>query len=41
MKYMTEHPENFDPKKPSIPGMQAITDVVASHMDNLGSSYKA
>ena len=41
MKYMAEHPENFDPKKPSIPGMQAITDVVASHMDNLGSSYKA
>ena len=41
MHYMTEHPDNFDPKKPSIPGMQAITDVVASHMDNLGSSRKA
>ena len=41
MKYMSENPNNFDPKKPSIPGMEAITQIVASHMDNLGSSHKA
>ncbi len=41
MKYMSENPGNFDPKKPSVPGMEAITQIVASHMDNLGSSHKA
>lgn len=39
--YTQAHPDNFDPKKPAAPGMQAIVDVVASHMDNLGSSHKA
>ena len=41
MKYMSENSGNFDPKKPSVPGMEAITQIVASHMDNLGSSHKA
>ena len=41
MGYMAEHPENFDPKKPSGPGMDEIVAVVSSHMDNLGSSRKA
>ncbi len=41
MGYMAEHPENFDPKKPSGPGMDEIVAVVSSHMDNLGSSHKA
>ena len=41
MGYMADNPGCFDPKKPSKPGMQEIYDVVASHMDNLGSSHKA
>lgn len=41
MGYMSENPANFDPKKPSKPGMDAIAEVVSSHMDNLGSSHKA
>ncbi|KUH57611.1 tagatose-bisphosphate aldolase [Tractidigestivibacter scatoligenes] len=41
MGYMADNPGCFDPKKPSRPGMQEIYDVVASHMDNLGSTDKA
>ncbi|MCI1811933.1 MAG: class II fructose-bisphosphate aldolase, partial [Olsenella sp.] len=41
MGYMAENPGNFDPKKPSKPGMAEIYKVVASHMDNLGSTNKA
>ena len=41
MGYMAENPNNFDPKKPSKPGMEEIYKVVASHMDNLGSTNKA
>ncbi len=41
MGYMAENPGCFDPKKPNKPGMQEIYDVVASHMDNLGSTNKA
>lgn len=41
MGYMAENPNNFDPKKASKPGMDAIFDVVTSHMDNLGSTNKA
>ena len=41
MGYMADNPGCFDPKKPSKPGMQEIYDVVASHMDNLGSTDKA
>ena len=41
MGYMADNPGCFDPKKPSKPGMQDIYDVVASHMDNLGSTNKA
>jgi tagatose 1,6-diphosphate aldolase GatY/KbaY len=41
MGYMAENPNNFDPKKPSKPGMDEIYAVVASHMDNLGSTNKA
>ncbi len=41
MDYMSEHPDNFDPKKPAAAGMERITAIVASHMDNLGSSNKA
>ena len=41
MGYMADNPGCFDPKKPSKPGMQEIYDVVASHMDNLGSTNKA
>ena len=41
MGYMAANPDCFDPKKPSKPGMQEIYDVVASHMDNLGSTNKA
>ncbi len=41
MGYMAESPEAFDPKKPAKPGMDEIVAVVASHMDNLGSSHKA
>ncbi len=41
MGYMADNPGCFDPKKPGKPGMQEIYDVVASHMDNLGSTNKA
>ena len=41
MGYMAANPDCFDPKKPNKPGMQEIYDVVASHMDNLGSTNKA
>lgn len=41
MGYMADNPGCFDPKKPSKPGMQETYDVVASHMDNLGSTNKA
>lgn len=41
MQYMKENPDVFDPKKPSIPGMEKVTAIVASHMDNLGSTNKA
>ena len=41
MGYMADNPGCFDPKKPNKPGMQEIYDVVASHMDNLGSTNKA
>ena len=41
MGYMADNPGCFDPKKPSRPGMQEIYGVVASHMDNLGSTNKA
>ncbi len=41
MGYMADNPKCFDPKKPNKPGMQEIYDVVASHMDNLGSTNKA
>ena len=41
MGYMAQNPECFDPKKPNRPGMDEIYAVVASHMDNLGSSNKA
>ena len=41
MGYMANNPNCFDPKKPNKPGMQEIYDVVASHMDNLGSTNKA
>ena len=41
MGHMAENPSCFDPKKPSIPGMDEIQAVVESHMDNLGSTGKA
>lgn len=41
MSFMGEHPEVFDPKKPAALAMEKISAVVASHMDNLGSSNKA
>lgn len=41
MGFMSENPGAFDPKKPAKPGMEEITAIVASHMDNLGSSHKA
>ena len=41
MGYMAQNPGCFDPKKPAKPGMQEIYDVVASHMDNLGSTGRA
>lgn len=41
MDFMAANPANFDPKKAAAPAMQAIVDVVASHMDNLGSSNRA
>ena len=41
MGYMDQTPDCFDPKKPNRPGMDEIYAVVASHMDNLGSSNKA
>ena len=41
MGHMAANPECFDPKKPNKPGMDEIYTVVASHMDNLGSTNKA
>ncbi len=41
MGHMAANPECFDPKKPCKPGMDEIYAVVASHMDNLGSTNKA
>lgn len=41
MEFMSTHPDCFDPKKPSTPGMKRIQAVVESHMDNLGSTGKA
>lgn len=41
MDFMAENPDCFDPKKPAKPGMAEISKVVASHMDNLGSSNRA
>ena len=41
MGYMAKHPECFDPKSPASRAMYEIEAVVASHMDNLGSSGKA
>ncbi len=41
MDYMKEHPENFDPKKPSAQGMANIQKLVESHIENLGSANKA
>lgn len=41
MAYMADNPGAFDPKKPAAPGMDEIVAVVASHMDNLGSTGKA
>ena len=39
--FMGENPGCFDPRKPAKPNMQETYDVVASHMDNLGSTNKA
>lgn len=41
MAYMAANPEVFDPKKPAKAGMANITSIVASHMDNLGSTGRA
>lgn len=41
MRYMEEHPDCFDPKKPNTLGMEFIEKVVCEHMDNLGSSNRA
>lgn len=41
MGYLEENPGAFDPKKYAIPGMEEIVAVVASHMDNLGSTKRA
>ena len=41
MGFMADNPQCFDPKKPSAPGMDEIVKVVASHMDNLGSTGRA
>lgn len=41
MGYMGENPGCFDPRKPAKPNMQETYDVVASHMDNLGSTNNA
>lgn len=41
MGYMAENPECFDPKKPAARSMDEIVAVVASHMDNLGSTGRA
>lgn len=41
-KYMTEHPDHFDPRQYLKPGRQAITDMVAHKMvDVLGCNGKA
>ena len=41
MAYMAENPDCFDPKKPAAWAMDEIAKVVASHMDNLGSTNRA
>ena len=41
MGYMAENPACFDPKKPAARAMDEIVAVVASHMDNLGSTGRA
>ena len=41
MDYMVEHPDTFDPKKPSRAGMTNIQAIVGAHMDNLGSTGRA
>ena len=41
MGYMSENPACFDPKKPAARAMDEIVAVVASHMDNLGSTGRA
>ena len=41
MADMAANPEVFDPKKPAKAGMANITSIVASHMDNLGSTGRA
>ena len=41
MRYMSENPECFDPKKPGREGMAEITDIVKIRMENLGSVGRA
>ena len=41
MSFMAENPDCLDPKKPAARAMDEIVSVVASHMDNLGSSNRA
>ena len=41
MEYMSQCPDNFDPKKPAKKGMENITKIVEEHMDNLGSTNMA
>ncbi|SEH44688.1 MULTISPECIES: class II fructose-bisphosphate aldolase [Atopobiaceae] len=41
MGFMSKYPDTFDPKKAAKPAMEEIKQLVMSHMDNLGSSYKA
>ena len=41
MAYMSEHPDNFDPKKPAKEGMAEITKIVKVRMENLGSVGRA
>lgn len=41
MAFMAENPSCFDPKKPAAWAMDEIAAVVASHMDNLGSTNRA
>ena len=41
MRYMSENPECFDPKKPGREGMAEITNIVKIRMENLGSVGRA